>query len=50
MGVVAPLIAANVAEAFGMTSIFFVALAVYFVGLALLTLGVKVPTHVYTYL
>jgi MFS family permease len=50
MGVMAPLIAANVAEAFGMTSIFFVALAVYFVGLALLTLGVKVPTHVYTYL
>ena len=42
MGAAAPLIAAYVADAFGLASIFIVALAVYAVGLAALKFGVKV--------
>jgi len=42
MGAVAPIIAAHIADAFGLGSIFIVALAVYAVGLAVLKLGVKV--------
>jgi len=42
MGAVAPIIAANVANAFGLGSNFIVALAVYVVGLVVLKVGVKV--------
>lgn len=42
MGAVAPLIAAYIAFAFGLNSIFVVALVVYVVGLAVLKLGVKI--------
>jgi len=39
---VTPIIAAHIAEAFGLGSNFIVALAVYVVGLAVLKVGVKV--------
>jgi len=42
MGAVAPIIAAYIAAAYGLGSIFFVALAVYAVGLAVLKFGVKI--------
>lgn len=42
MGAVAPIIAAFIGEAFGLTSIFIASLAVYIVGLILLQFGVKV--------
>ena len=42
MGAVTPIIAAHIAEAFGLGSNFIVALAVYAVGLAVLKVGVKV--------
>lgn len=42
MGAVAPIGAASVAEAFSLTSIFIVALAIFALGLAVLKLGVRV--------
>jgi len=43
MGVAAPIITANFADIFGLTSIFLIALAIYVLALALLKLGVKIP-------
>jgi MFS family permease len=43
MGVVAPLIASNTAESYGLTSIFFIALIAYVLGLAMLKFAVDVP-------
>lgn len=43
MGVVAPLIASNTAEIYGLTSIFFIALIAYGLGLAMLKFAVDVP-------
>ena len=42
MGAVAPLISATIADAFGMTSIFVVALTIYVIGQSILKFGVKV--------
>ena len=42
MGAVAPIIAAHIADALGLGSIFIVALAVYVIGLAVFKVGVKV--------
>lgn len=43
MGAVAPLVAALIAETYGLTSIFFSAIVVFFMGLAVLSFGVKIP-------
>jgi MFS family permease len=42
VGAVAPLISASIADTFGMTSIFVVALTIYIIGQAILKFGVKV--------
>jgi MFS family permease len=42
VGAVAPLISASIADAFGMTSIFVVSLAIYVIGQVILKFGVKV--------
>jgi hypothetical protein len=42
VGAVAPLIAAAIADAFGMTSIFVVSVTIYVIGQVLLKFGVKV--------
>jgi MFS family permease len=43
MGAVAPLMAASIAEAFGLISIFFVSTATFFLALVVLKFGVRVP-------
>jgi MFS family permease len=43
MGAVAPLMAASIAEAFGLVSIFFVSTATFFLALVVLKFGVRVP-------
>jgi MFS family permease len=44
IGAVAPLLAASVAEAFGLTSIFYAAILTFFASLAVLAFGVRVPS------
>jgi MFS family permease len=41
MGAVAPMIAAYIAENFGLINIFYASLAVYFISLSILQFGVK---------
>jgi MFS family permease len=43
MGAAAPLMAASIAEVFGLTSIFLVSTAIFFLALVVLKLGVRVP-------
>jgi MFS family permease len=43
MGAVAPILAAFIAEVYGLTSIFSASIAIFFIGLAVLRFGVKLP-------
>jgi len=43
MGAVAPILAAFIAEVYGLTSIFYASIAIFFVGLVVLRYGVKLP-------
>jgi MFS family permease len=43
MGAVAPIVAAFIAEVYGLTSIFYASIAIFFIGLAVLRFGVKLP-------
>lgn len=42
VGAIAPIVAASIAETFGLSSLFYVSIAVYFAGLGVLRFGVKV--------
>jgi fucose permease len=41
MGAVAPIVAAFIAEMYGLTSIFYAAIVIFFIGLAVLRFGVE---------
>jgi len=43
MGAVAPIVAAFIAEVYGLTSIFYASIVIFFIGLAVLRFGVKLP-------
>jgi MFS family permease len=43
MGAVAPILAAFIAEVYGLTSIFYASIVIFFIGLAVLRFGVKLP-------
>jgi MFS family permease len=43
MGAVAPIVAAFIAEMYGLTIIFYASIAIFFIGLAVLRFGVKLP-------
>jgi MFS family permease len=45
MGILAPILAATVAETFGFTSIFYVTIAINIVGLVLLKFGINIPNQ-----
>jgi MFS family permease len=45
MGILAPILAANVAETFGLTSIFYVTIAINIIGIFLLKFGINIPNQ-----